>query len=75
MLAIGLGTVGGMLAGVVATLVVFAATAVVARDRRLPLLARTKRLRWTIGKGLEVTSAGAIVALGLLLLTSQIGKV
>jgi len=43
--------------------------------RKVRRLARTERLRWRIGKALEVTSAAAVVALGLLLLTGQIGKV
>jgi hypothetical protein len=67
--------IGAMLAGIVITLVTFAVTAVIARDRLLPLLARTKRLPWRIGKALEVTSPVAVVALGLLLLTGQIGKI
>ncbi|MEZ0327258.1 MAG: hypothetical protein ACAH95_15275 [Fimbriimonas sp.] len=67
--------IGAMLAGIVITLVTFAVTAVTARDRLLPLLARTKRLPWRIGKALEVTSPVAVVALGLILLTGQIGKI
>jgi ABC-type nickel/cobalt efflux system permease component RcnA len=74
-LAVGLAAVGGMLVGVVTTLVAFAVTAVVARDRLVPLLARTEKLRFTIGKALEVTSAGAVIGLGLLVLMGQIGKV
>jgi nickel/cobalt transporter (NicO) family protein len=67
-LAVGLVAVGGMLAGVVATLVGFAVAAVVARDRLLPLLARTEQLRFTIGKALEVASAAAVILLGVLML-------
>jgi nickel/cobalt transporter (NicO) family protein len=74
MIAAGLAAVGGMLAGVVTTLIAFAVTAIVARDRLLPILARTERLRWTIGKTMEVTSAGAVVALGVLMLMGQIGR-
>ena len=44
-LAIGLAAVGGMLAGVIVTLVTFAVTAVVARDRFMGLLARTEGWR------------------------------
>ena len=73
MIAAGLVAVGGMLAGVVTTLVAFSLTAIVARDRLLPLLARTERLRWSIGKTMEVTSAGAVVALGVLMLMGQLG--
>lgn len=75
MLAVGLVTVGAMLAGIVTTLVTFAVTAVIARDRLLPLLASTERLRWRMGKALEITSAVAVVALGLLMLTGQLGKI
>jgi nickel/cobalt exporter len=67
-LAVGLAAIGGMLAGVVTTLVVFAVTAIVVRDRLLPVLARTERVRFTIGKTLEVASAGAVIGLGLLML-------
>lgn len=67
-LAVGLVAVGGMLIGIVATLVAFAVTAVMARDRLLPVLARTERLRFTIGKTLEVASAGAVILLGVLML-------
>jgi ABC-type nickel/cobalt efflux system permease component RcnA len=73
-LALGLAAVVGLLAGVVTTLVAFAVTAIVARDRLLPMLARTERLRWRVGKTMEVASAGAIVVLGLLMLASQAGK-
>jgi nickel/cobalt transporter (NicO) family protein len=73
-LAVGLIAVAAMLAGVVTTLVTLAVTAVIARDRLLPLLARTERLRWTIGKAMEVTSAGAVIALGLLMLSGRFGK-
>jgi nickel/cobalt exporter len=72
MIAAGLAAIAGMLAGVVTTLVAFAVTAIVARDRLQPLLARTERLRWTIGKTMEVTSAGAVVALGSLMLIGQL---
>jgi hypothetical protein len=64
-----------MLAGIVTTLVTFAVTAAIARDRLLPLLASTERLRWRMGIALEVMSAVAVVALGLLMLTGQLGKV
>ena len=64
-----------MLAGVVTTLVAFAVTAILARNRTLAILARTERLRWKIGKTMEVASAGAVVALGVLMLMGQFGRV
>ena len=41
----------------------------------LAILARTERLRWKIGKTMEVASAGAVVALGVLMLMGQFGRV
>jgi nickel/cobalt exporter len=73
-LAVGFVAVGGMLAGVMTTLVAFAVTAVIARERLLPLLSSTEQMRGTIGKAMEIISAVAVVALGLLMLTSQVGK-
>ena len=52
-LAIGLAAVGGMLAGVVVTLVTFAVAAVAARGRFVALLSRTELVRDRMGWGLE----------------------
>lgn len=67
-LAVGLAAVGGMLVGVVTTLIAFAVTTIIMRDRLLPVLATTERVRFTIGKTLEVASAVAVIGLGLLML-------
>ena len=67
-LVVGLAAVGGMLAGVIVTLVSFAVAAVVARERLVGLLSRTERLRLRMGWGLELAGAVAVLALGLTML-------
>ena len=39
--------------------------AIVVRDQVLPVLARTERVRFTIGKTLDVASAGTVIGLGI----------
>ena len=68
-LAIGLAAVGGMLAGVIVTLVSFTAAAVLARGRFMALLTRTEGLRYSIGWGLELTGAIAVLVLGAVMLS------
>jgi ABC-type nickel/cobalt efflux system permease component RcnA len=71
-LAIGLAAVGGMLAGVVVTLVTFAVAAVAARGRFLAILSRTEPLRDRIGWSLELAGAVAILVLGIVMLMKQL---
>ena len=71
-LAIGLAAVGGMLAGVVVTLVVFAVAAVAARGRFVAVLARTEALRLTIGWWMELAGAASVLVLGLAMLTRRL---
>jgi nickel/cobalt exporter len=75
-LFIGLAAVGGMLAGVIITLVAFAVAAVVARERFMAILSRTEQLRYRLGLGLELAGAAAVLALGITMLaTTSLGKV
>jgi ABC-type nickel/cobalt efflux system permease component RcnA len=67
-LAAGLAAVGGLLAGIMATLVVVAVTAIAAREALVQLLAKTEKARFGLGKGLEVASAAGVLVLGLLML-------
>lgn len=71
-LAIGLAAVGGMLAGVIFTLVSFAVAAVAARGRFVALLARTERLRLDVGWWLELAGALAVSALGIAMLLRRL---
>lgn len=71
-LAIGLAAVGGMLAGVIFTLVSFAVAAVAARGRFVALLARTERLRLNVGWWLELAGALAVSALGIAMLLRRL---
>jgi len=73
-LAQGLLAVGGMLAGVIVTTVSFAIAAILARERLLDMLARTERLRRTLGRGLETLGALAVLALGLAMLAAQLAR-
>jgi ABC-type nickel/cobalt efflux system permease component RcnA len=73
-LAQGFVAVGGMLAGVIATIVSFAIAAILARDRLMYMLARTEPLRRTIGRGLEALGALAVLALGLTMLAAQLAR-
>ena len=70
-LAIGLAAVGGMLAGVIVTLVTFAVAAVFARQRFMGLMARTEHVRDRIGWGLELAGGLAVLGLGVILLVAQ----
>lgn len=72
-LAIGLAAVGGMLAGVIVTLVAFAVAAVVARGRFMVLLSRTEGWRHKVGWGLELASALAVLILGLVMVMRPLG--
>jgi nickel/cobalt exporter len=71
-LAIGLAAVGGMLAGVIVTLVTFAVAAVAARGRFLAILSRTETLRDRIGWSLELAGAAAVLVLGMVMLMKQV---
>jgi ABC-type nickel/cobalt efflux system permease component RcnA len=73
-LAQGLLAVGGMLAGVIVTIVSFAVAAILARDRLMSVLTRTERLRGTLGRGLETLGALAVLALGLAMLAAQLAR-
>jgi nickel/cobalt exporter len=64
-LAIGLAAVGGMLGGVVVTLVTFAVAAIGARGQVVNLLVRTERAGWW----LEFAGAVAVLFLGLAMLS------
>jgi ABC-type nickel/cobalt efflux system permease component RcnA len=67
-LAAGIAAVGGMLAGVVVTLVGFAVAAVIARHKLLALLTRTEAVRRSFGRCLELIGALGVLALGLAML-------
>jgi nickel/cobalt transporter (NicO) family protein len=66
-LAIGLAAVGGMLGGVVVTLVTFAVVAIGARGQVVNLLVRTERAGWW----LEFAGAMAVLFLGLAMLSGM----
>jgi ABC-type nickel/cobalt efflux system permease component RcnA len=72
-LAIGLAAVGGMLAGVIVTLVTFAVAAVAVRGRFMALLSRTEKWRQKVGWGLELASAIAVLLIGLVMLAQHSG--
>lgn len=65
--AIGAGLLlsGAMALGMITTVAAFALMAIGARNFAMPWLVRTERARLWIGKGLEITGAGAIVLLGV----------
>jgi ABC-type nickel/cobalt efflux system permease component RcnA len=67
-LTAGLAAAGGLLAGIMATLVAIAVTAILARETLVPLLAKTERARFGLGKGLEVASAAGVLVLGFIML-------
>ena len=67
-LAVGLAAVGGMLAGVIVTLVSFSVAAVVARGSFMSLLSQTERWRAGVGWWLEFAGAVAVLVLGLVML-------
>jgi ABC-type nickel/cobalt efflux system permease component RcnA len=67
-LATGFAAVGGMLGGVILTLVSFAVAAVVARQRFLSLLTRTEGLRASLGWWMELVGALGVSVLGLTIL-------
>jgi nickel/cobalt exporter len=71
-LAVGLITVLGMLLGVIVTLTSFAVAAVVARGSLVTAMARTGRLRESVGWGLEFVSALGVLALGLLMFAGRV---
>ena len=73
-LAAGLAAVGGLLAGIMTTLVAVALLAISARETLVPLLAKTEKTRFKLGKGLEVASAAGVTALGLLMLLRGLGQ-
>jgi nickel/cobalt exporter len=74
-LAVGLAAVLGMMLGVIATLATFAVSAVLARGRVMTLLVRTESFRATAGWGLELVGALGVLALGVAMLMSRIGKI
>jgi len=67
-LAAGFAAVGGMLAGVILTLVSFAVAAVIARQTLLALLTRTEGLRRGLGRCMELIGALGVLAFGLAML-------
>jgi nickel/cobalt transporter (NicO) family protein len=67
-LAVGLAAVGGMLAGVIVTLVSFSVAAVLARGSFMSLLSQTERWRAGVGWWLEFAGAVAVLVLGLAML-------
>jgi nickel/cobalt transporter (NicO) family protein len=72
-LAVGLAAVFGMLLGVIVTLASFAIAAVIARGSLMTLMARTGRLRESVGWGLEFVSALGVLVLGLLMFLGRTG--
>jgi nickel/cobalt transporter (NicO) family protein len=66
--AAGFAAVGGMLAGVIVTLVSFAVAAVIARQKVLALLTRTEAMRRTVGGWMELVGALGVLAFGLAML-------
>ena len=67
-LAAGFAAIGGMLVGVMVTLVSFAVAAVVARQKLLALLTRTEGVRRCLGRSMELIGALGVLALGLAML-------
>jgi ABC-type nickel/cobalt efflux system permease component RcnA len=67
-LAAGFAAVGGMLAGVIVTLVGFAVAAVIARQKLLALLTRTENVRHSFARCLELIGALGVLAFGLAML-------
>jgi len=60
----GLLITAGMVVGMIATVAAFAIATVLLRDRLIALLKRSDRIRWRLGRGLEIASAVAIIAFG-----------
>jgi len=73
-LAIGLAAVLGMMLGVIVTLASFAVSAVLARERMATVLARSERLRSSVGWGFEMAGALAVTGVGIAMLMGQIGQ-
>ena len=71
-LAVGLAAVGGMLAGVIVTLVSFAVAAVMARSSFMSLLSRTEHWRAGVGWWLEFAGAVAVLLLGAAMLANRL---
>jgi hypothetical protein len=64
---------GGMLAGVIVTLVAFAVAAGAARGHFMALLSRTESWRHKVGWWLEFASAIAVLLIGFGMLARQFG--
>ena len=74
MLAIGLAAVLGMMLGVIVTLASFAVAAVLARERMATVLARSERLRSSVGWGFEMAGALAVTGVGIAMLMGHVGQ-
>jgi nickel/cobalt exporter len=70
-IAAGLLVTAGMAVGMTMTIALFALAAVLLHDRFMIFIARTDRIRRQVGRGLEVASAIAIVAVGAWLLAAR----
>lgn len=71
-LAVGLAAVGAMMGGVILTIVSFAVTAVVARDRLVVLLQSSATVRQRLGFWLEFAGAAAVLVLGLTMFADRL---
>lgn len=60
-----------MAAGMIVTILIFAAGTILVRERVLTFLTRSASARIRLGRALEVTSAAAVVAFGLWLLATR----
>ncbi len=69
--AAGLLVTAGMALGMTLTIAVFALAAVLLRDGLMAVMQRTDNLRRQVGRGLEATSAVAIIAFGAWLLITR----
>ena len=70
-IAAGLLVTAGMAVGMTVTIALFALAAMLLHDRFMIFIARTNRIRRQVGRGLEVASAIAIVAVGAWLLSTR----
>ena len=73
-LAVGLAAVVAMLGGVIVTLVTFAVSAVVARERFVSVLQRSEWVREKFGFWLELAGPLAVLLLGLAMLWDRVAK-
>ena len=60
-----------MAAGMIATILIFAAGAILLRERLLNFLARSEPAKMRLGRIMEATSAAAVIAFGLWLFATR----